>query len=56
MEQHSESQDIKQRNTAGESHGVGNGAAPKTASPRAARKGGDKVDRMGTGSIPKLIV
>ena len=39
-----------------ESHAVGNGAAPETASPRAARKGGDKVDRMGTGSIPKLIV
>lgn len=39
-----------------ESRAVGNGVAPETASPRAARKGGDKVDRMGTGSIPKLIV
>lgn len=44
------------QNAAPAPHSVGNGAAPQTASPRAARKGGDKVDRMGTGSIPRLIV
>lgn len=45
-----------QQNPQGDAPAVGNGAAPKTASPRAARQGGDKVDRMGTGSIPKLMI
>lgn len=44
------------QNAAPAPHSVGDGAASQTVSPRAARKGGDKVDRMGTGSIPRLIV
>lgn len=54
MEQHQDALDAQDETMKGPGS-VGNGAAPETASPRAARKG-DKVDRMGTGSIPKLIV